>query len=1084
MQTPTIFTISPDSQQGNVYGTEFAFTSKLPSDYKSFAWNFGDNVLKYNKSSVNHTYNYPGIYTVGLSAWTDSGELYTDFANINVDYLHRDAILFTKIPRSYSTPGLPTKDAFTVSITSAKIDQPLSIALHASNAKSVPHYAVPEKWKFITPRWRFINASDKSIIEGTVVISSVPVYENSKVVAVKGEASFYYIDDLATGANPIEDCPLIITATLSTERFSYPPESLIYPYASYSNNESTRAAVSWQVNDRIPTKLKVSENFIHDIYPTKWANVPIPVMITCEADSSSFVNVANITNSNNIILSYPRTNEIGALSSVILSLSSNTTQLDKNVHYTVEDNLHFKSIDEYNNVASGYIFTTITPLSPLEGTVVVTASTTVFNQIDNTDPFIFPTGYPIYPEVYISHPSKSTINRINIAAYPPGCPDINYYKDLKVFVEGSISFTTVPTLTTTDLVNYTLSGTAAVYAMAFNPSNDRLYTCDVDQNVISIYSSGTTLLTSVQLSSILGTEVLAPSYISIDKYDNVWVALFDDRRLIKLDANLNYLLSAAPIADTAAGLLTLEEIQNGFVLQESSIFDFISLDVQPGGDTYNSPPIVETDMANNVWACFPDPLNSTLVKFDPEGNELYKPNSFPGNAVPVSLAINATNGVWIACKGTHSIMHYDSGGSYVETVFGFLSPSYIAVDRSNNVWVAHGYDLCSVYNTTTQQINTWKVSTLSQEIIPYGIFTETDIQDSRSKDEMWGGLAVDIYNRIWLIDSVNNVTLMFFPADPTLFQAFNVMPPVDTNYVILPGNDFVSNIPANNVRSAQAGGDWTGNRWYQKYSGLNKAFNINGTSAPFAVYDIDNSFSIAKNNEEFDCAAYFKSLALPEILSQNTSLFDEFFAAVVGDGNPTKESAGRVVYERIANFVTNRGDFETAEIDELLSLAEQMAVEVKTFGSGYPAAVNRLLHMFSIPKHQLRGVPSLVTNVEDNRGELLSITSLVTANTYYLLQNKQYNTQQLLYTNTLDGLTAYPVTSLEVEGLHMPLLDNYYVFEYSEQQTNGYVGNVINWDSPYTNISYSLSTNEEWYGDGGLVETMFNNLLTKQLYQQ
>ena len=42
--------------------------------------------------------------------------------------------------------------------------------------------------------------------------------------------------------------------------------------------------------------------------------------------------------------------------------------------------------------------------------------------------------------------------------------------------------------------------------------------------------------------------------------------------------------------------------------------------------------------------------------------------------------------------------------------------------------------------------------------------------------------------------------------------------------------------------------------------------------------------------------------------------------------------------------------------------------------------------------------------------------------------------------------------------------------------------NIINWDSAFTTLSYSLSTNEEWYGENGLVELSFNNLLTKQLF--
>lgn len=1080
MQTPTNFTVSPSSQVGDVYGTEFTFTSNLPSNYTAFAWSFGDNVIEYNKSSVTHTYNYPGIYTIGLSAWTDTGLLYVDKADVNVDYVYRDAIMFSHIPSTFGTPGLPSVEPFTVSLTSAKIDQPLSIVFQAFNTKSVPHYAVPDKWKFITPKWKFVDASTNQTLDGAIVLSSVPIYKNDKVVAMKGEASFYYIDDLSTGTDPNNDCPLMIAATLSTERFSYPPESLIYPYASYSNSEVARAVIAWQINDIVPTNLKVTENFLNDVYPIKWANVPIPVMVTCEFDSS---NLGSFNNADNLVttaLSYPRSNELGSLFPVVLTLSSASTPLISGIHYKVDKSpLYFKAKDEYDNIASGYVFTTITPLSPINSTVVIAASTVASNQVGSTNSFAFPIGYPIYPEVYISHPWKSTINRINLVTYPKNCDNINYYKNLGILVEGAVSFLTVPTLTSTDLVNYMLSGTAAVYGMAFNPVKNRLYACDVDQNSVYSYFSGTSLLTSVQLSSIIGSQQLAPSYISVDKDSNVWISLFDNYKLLKFDSNLNYLLSALPSDST--GALGIDG-NGGFITQEDSYL--LNLDVPPYDITLVTPPIVETDMDSNVWACYSNHMYSLLVKFDSNGNELFQVSSLPSNSEPVSLAINATNGVWVACKYTNSIMHFDTNGTLVDTVSGFLRPSYIAMDRSNNVWVAHGYNFCSVYNTTTTAISTWKVSTKPQEITTVTSYTSADIKSSLEEDELWGGLATDVYDRVWVVDSLNNTTAVFNPADPTNFRMFEILPPADTKYVFLPGTDYVSDIPSNNVKSAQAGGDWTGNRWYQKYSGAYSSIPVKGISTPFTIYDIDNSFQLTKVNEEFDCAAYFKSLALPEILNQNTKLFDEFFAAVVGDGNPTKESAGRVIYERIANFVSNRGDFETAEIDGLLSIAKSMAVDTKTFGGDFPVAVNRLLNIFSVPKQQLRGVPNLETDLTNNVGPVLTETSLVTANQYYFIKDRKYSTYQLVYANVVGLSTVYPLNQIEVEGLRQPVLDNYYFFEYNEQNSNGYTGNLINWDSDFTTVSYTLSTNEEWYGDGGLVETMFNNLLTKQLYQQ
>jgi hypothetical protein len=70
---------------------------------------------------------------------------------------------------------------------------------------------------------------------------------------------------------------------------------------------------------------------------------------------------------------------------------------------------------------------------------------------------------------------------------------------------------------------------------------------------------------------------------------------------------------------------------------------------------------------------------------------------------------------------------------------------------------------------------------------------------------------------------------------------------------------------------------------------------------------------------------------------------------------------------------------------------------------------------------------------------------------------------------------------MEVAQMRDPLLDNYYFFRYQESAI-GHTGNIIDWDSKYTTISYSLSTAEQWYGDEGLVDIMFNKLLTKQLF--
>jgi hypothetical protein len=1121
MQIPQNFTISPSSQKGDVYGTEFTFTANLPGEFTSFAWDFGDKQIAYRKSSVTHTYNYPGIYTITLSAWTDYGKIYVEEGSVDVDYFIRDRLVFSRFPELFNLPGFMNYDPFVISLTSTRIHEPLAVYLQVFGTKSVPYYTAPEKWRFLTPTWSITNASTSAVVANNLLtVPTEPIYnKEKKIVAVKGSASFFYTDSFPTDPDPVATCPILFGATLSTQHFVYPKESLIYPYNSYANTDTVRAVLPWQVTDNIPTTLKVTENFISDVYPLKWTNVPIPIMLSLESDPGlleSFVDEQTVVTTS---LGYPSSNLLGAQYPVVLTLSANRSLIPRSeftygVHFSAEKDRYFQTYDEYGNLISGYVFTSITPFTNIltavapDTSFVVLASTILTNTTGgDVDEFKFPYGYPIRSNVYVSHPARNHIHKLSVTSYPKYCQTVAYYEERELLPEGmETSFINVPALTTVDVKSLTLSGTSEVYGMAFNPIRNRLYAADAEQNSLVQYDSFNTILTSVQLSSIFKSEILAPAHLSIDRKFNVWVSLFDDHRLAKFDYKLRYLLSAAPVGLTGTKNLS------------------------------TSPPVVETDRQNRVWACWSHPVSSMLVKFDQYGNQLYKATPFPGNSNPVSIAIDPQNYVWVACKHLDSIRRYTNTGALDRDVPLFIRPSYIALDRRADVWVAHGYNLCSKYETRTRKLSTWKFITYydkeQDSLSLSGVYldpiddytpnyTQKDWELGYSTDEIWGGMTTDVYNRVWIIDSVNNVMGTFFNNEPLNVKTIPMINAEKKTQVVLPNTTFVSEVStqsslnpkAGNIRSAQAGGDWTGNRWYQKYAGILVTLPVYGQSAPFKLYDIDNSFNLPKVNETFNFASYLKNLPLPEHFKNNNELFDKFLAAIVGDSDPSKESVGRVVYERIANFVESHGDFETAEIEQLKSFAELMSLDVKTFGEDFPAAINRLLSTFSIPKNRLRGVPELNPNIEENIGRLifnynppnasLSGTDLLTYNQltikenrnlavpltagqYYLFKDKKYNTSRVVYAgDLLDGTNVYPISALQVVGLREPFLQNYTVYEYiSENYSGKYTGNLLDWNSIHNTISYNLSTNEDWYGDAGLVETLFNKILTKHLYQE
>ena len=1055
------FNVSPSSAVGNVFLTEFTFQSTVSSAI-SYSWDFGDNsTSSYEGPTVAHIYRYPGTYTVSSSAWSndDSAPIVSQ-QTLSASYVYSNSVTFTQYPSAYSNPGEKTSSPFVVSLTCTEIKDSLYLALQALNTSSTPIAHVPPKWQGITPKWQFIDATSNKVVTDGLLVNTAPIYQTyngvEHIVAVSGTASFYYVDDLPTRFDLGSQAPILLIATLSTQNFVYPPDSQIYDYNSYANSDAAKAATLWQVNDCFPTSLKVTENFISDVYPIKWTGVPIPTMITPMFDSRLNKNYTGVPVTTANVLGYPATNSTGSVFPVTLSLSNNTT-------FAVETTAnYFSNTDSLNNTNSGYIYTSITPLISTATPTTIVASTTCIEPlaVQDTSGFIFPYGYPVYSNAYVYSPYNSALNKVVLVNNPVTNTYIQYYKDIGALSDGTLNVWSLPTPRLTETHTPQTTSSAPTYGISFDPILNTIYLCDPLSGTITGFDqSGNIITDSVNFSYISnGLQTASPCNVSVDGEHNLWVSLYNEETILKLDSNFNLLAQVTP----------------------STYNQNISLRV---------PPIVETDLTNNVWACYAEISASRLVYFNLSGAELQN-ILLPNGAIPVSLAVDANNTVWVACYNSNQILNISSDGTIVNTLQGdFTRPNHLAFDRSNNVWFTHGYDFISKFNPTARALDTWEFDVLNS----FAYYTPESAPvmyypgDPQPFD-MWSGLTIDVYDRGWAIDSRTNNIVAFHSANPANtvnginVRNFSIQPAI-SGLVDIPfsiPSDGID-IPTSQIHSSQANGDWTGNRWYQKYAEPVYVVPVSGVSTSFDVYNLNGSFSVAKVNEEFDISAYFQSLALPESLSQNDAFFKEFLSAVAGDGNPTKESAGRVIYERIANFVQTHGDFETAEIDQLLSYANQLSVDAKTYGIDFPVEINRLLNLFSIPKNELRGRINYDPNPNNNIGPILTQTDFVSAGQYLFARDIKYLNYQLVYVTPLDdGTEVYPLSSLNVGGFTTPLKDNYYFFQFVQNKL-GYTENIINWDSMYTTFDYTLSSNTDWYGDNGLIEKMFNNILTKNL---
>jgi hypothetical protein len=1149
-----MFSLSIFPSAGFVYQTPVigqVIMEPLSPTIKQILWQWGngEEVISYAPTlSASYVYRYPGDYNINAVVDYFSDDEVQQVVlekNHTSKYAVPDAIEFVRIPSELPLPGERTNDTFKVSLTSSQIDQPLHLILHSQYSRSTPMEFVDSKWSFLVPTWRFEDRC-KNWVKTLSVDASPIIDSENNVIGVRGEAEFYYVDDLSTKSSDLK-CPLLLTATLQTSGFTYENEAQHYPYPGYANSEIARATTLWEVGEPVVDSIKVTGNYIDDIDLIKWEGIKIPIMITAQTSNGSKTYPE---------LSYPTSNELGAQYPISLSLSGVPPS-----DYIIDEpeKLYFQATDAEGFRNGGYIFTTITPLRPINTTCIL-VSADVWQDFNNNskyeDDLVFP--YPrnrrLNPYTWVSNPNRKTLNRAHLTIKKgiDECDGLEYYRRLGLLVEGSIQAFPVPPLSSKQTMMGLEDGFNGIAAMAVDPEDFSVYCVDGETDYLYKFSQDGELIRSYNLSNLYpqltggapfwfhnaengsiienltitlqdgissldivwgqdqinntyntntvtadhvyydieGGVVLTPSYISLDKKRNIYISFLNNVHVAKLNAN-NWSLAKLIIPNELSA--------SPFAVDEYT------------GDYLSRPTLAETDREDNVWIAYGNSSFNKLIKFDSNGNELViAHDGYNSPAVPVDICINARNEVWVAWnRGDTSIIHnFGSDGTLLHTINAFYNIQYLALDKHNDLWIAFGNRELGFLDVRTLNIITWSFNTnFSPTIINLNSFTppEGDFIESS-----WGGLAVDVNDRLWMIDSVQNKLASFW-ADPDLVTSaqerriMKVRPDSvigffndqeDTETYTLSGSDF---------KSAQAIGDWTGNRWLQKYAFTQAVFNkverVFAKSKPFSVYALEEPFKFRIHNEEFDMADYLHKLALPQTLRDNPELFQKM-ADIFGTGdNIEQEYLGTFVYERIANFVDNISDPDLCSPQALKSLQRLVGAET---GEGLefesPLAIQRLIHLLSVPKAKLMGrlywnFSSLLTSDNAIMPHLPESPLLmgynITAGTFLAFRNKfalppKWSIEMV---PTLeDPLTGnhthiYPIEDLILPNYANPLLDNYLIYPF-HLHTTEYKRSFskINWQSPNTTMSPQLSTWNDWHGPHKISEMLFNYLLTRGLF--
>jgi len=1136
--------LNVDKQEGFVGITVFKFTPIINplKELKSVLWQFGDGATS-TKINPTHTYFSPGTFNISLKCFGKDGSIIELETTIFVDLLINESIKFEYVPPP-TFSGHYNRHPFKIQITSSNT-QEHTVHLAAVFSRSEESKFDNNKWAFLKPQWKFLNLKGQ-IIDSIVTTDSIIKCNDegiltptgTHVVGTSGYAEFYFIEDLYnTDLAVSREAHTCIVATLETANakdFNLQTESSTF-LSNFSNSRAS-IAIPYLTVWRSPDYLKISENGLRAYANPRWSTGKNPIVVSASI-SSRYVdnwidgNGVAVPNIDSFFLhNFPLLNTLN------FDIAVETGQFVESVYYTLSTTETISISTTETEVLS----TTITE------TIELSALYQKFVPIDCTfdsPPRFEWSDYSLHkrPGYYkgmfdIADVNKTDVYIRSIANIPipslssnlinpllwlsnpeAGLVAVAQYNTLKEQLTSVIPQKTVAHVYNFDMpVKSTgLSGFHGIYSIAATPA-PHFHAWMLDSELQYLYRTTTKgqILCAIDLNALVVANglspripgVVTPATMVLDKFQNIWITLYDSPSTIKLDSFGNFLTAVVPPSSVAIGLPYNANIsiqnqtlswydQISYFDRTINLFDDVNL-IEPTG--------IDTDMDNNVYITYSHPISSFVVKYDSDGTVLDANNTFDVGSTPQEIVCDNFGDFWVSLAG-------DDGDylGYIEKRNHNMSPledarfgpfkglNNLTIDADQDLWFTYDYRSVGKITVTTDLLghDNYQLDTIEvvndSSLEPNDDFTALE------------GISYSLYGKIYVINSIENQVYVIDKDTLAIESSFFINP-----------QGFVSYIDKNNHqetaysvynKSLQAQGDWTGFRWTNKYGNTLST----GTTQPFvlSVSGISNSlnfytdntpaFNVAKLNETFNMADYLKSLSYVPRLQDSSVLYDKFFASIFGDGSSSHQDLGVAIYEKIANFSMNHVDVDTCNLDQLYSLSEMVDLDTDDFRMKYPPAIKRLIDLTSINLSRLRGVKDacmLEFHERDygiggfyNRGALINPDRyIVYPDVPVVLKTKNTNSYRLIY----PGPILLPKFSINILAnflrLKQPWNLYYEFYEYIPGPEGKQLEGVIDWDNEVTTLSYDLSSVQRWYDNGGPIDVMFSyelynglNLLNK-----
>jgi PKD repeat protein len=1139
------FTISPN-KTGYAKSTKFSFFSDttlnlLSQGYTAYLWNFGDGAYS-REANPTHSYKKPGTYTVKFTAYKNDGtyDSYSDQISISL-YLNESLYFDTVPPPTYA--GHLNRYPFKIKITSSST-KPHYIDLGVQFSKSYQFKDPENKWSFLRPQWQFRDINNGSLInsiktEDTLIRidDTGQISPSGVVVGVTGVAEFYFFDDLYNSDLVVENQPYTtIIATLRTSGINsfHDSENLSEDAPSYSNSLAS-VTMPHIFNWRDPDFIRITENGYKKFSTVRFVNQKNPFVLNTSVnkidtnddvfdgngsripDDKEFLHY--VPYDKNIIFPLFNSNEVPINKNIVnLEKDENGNPKFLDVEITPSETT-FKFEDDFGFKTGGYC----------KGSYVVKTST-IDCYLSASAYFPIPSikTKDINPILWISNPEAGMMATAQYFYKPTTYIIDNGYLNkvfIKTFNVPIVEATDPDTFFTNDL--YATSGHHGINCIAALPAPTyHAWAIDSDlNNLYRINSIGQILCsinltnTYIQLRQDVNYNQVSPAYVVLDSKKNVWVSLYDTEYSLKFDNQGNYLTYAKfdyniPTLDwwfhaSSIKYKKLDSFGN-------PILDYDAIPVESTG--------IETDLNDNVWITYSSPFSGLLVKYNSNGN-LLSAFTYPLCSCPQDLVCDNQNNIWVSvAENVDHLSGYiekrNSNGVLLSSFGPFNSVNHMTLDNNQNLWFTYSYHWVGKIDNVNGRFSNIQIKTGNYSDTPPEWFTPNENADETALE----GISSDYLGRIFVIHSIENTVFVIDSNTNEIVDRFYINP---KGFVFsLSGAEAPTQVEYNIwSKSAQAAGDWSGFEWTNKYGSfeyenfpyIKDSTTIykyvtgssispdNESVGNYLTYYPYNFYDLYKKNENFDLTESMKSISFQPSLQYSEFLYNKFFASIFGKEPFQHDDIGINIYEKIANFVFNKSDIDTCNVNALYDLAESVDLNTDDFRLNYPLSILRVMDLLSINQSRLFGTilqdtenfTTASKNSNFNRGNLLYTESyIVSAGTPVILKTKSLNNYRFINTGEIYNDQYYTLNIL-ADSLSLPSdWEKYYEFyEYLPMKNEINVESIIDWE--HTNFDRnetldfltnpSLSSNPypdsflKWTASEGTMESIFTYELYKGL---